>query len=57
MLEEKQKQVDEQKELLNQVDAERDGVQAELDCKAESIMEFQGIRVVFFNFFRHFKKA
>jgi chromosome segregation ATPase len=41
--EEKQKQIDNQRELLNQVDNERDTMQSELDIKAEAILELQGI--------------
>lgn len=39
---EKQKQIDDQKELLKQVDSERDTVQSELDIKAEAIIDLQG---------------
>ena len=39
---ERLKQVEEQRELLKQIDGERDAVQTDLDAKAEKIVELQG---------------
>lgn len=43
LLQERQKQIEDQRELLKQVDNERDTVQSELDIKAEAIIDLQGI--------------
>lgn len=46
---EKQKQIEDQKELLKQVDNERDAVQSELDIKAEAIIDLQGMHMIRLN--------